>query len=469
MSNGLHRLFGSIALLMFNTLLQRLTQVIQPHRAQQLAKESGWCQRRGKISGFEFLFSALGQTSALNLTLNAQAAALTQPVTRQAVDQRYNPAAAAFFKAAFQEALAHSLAWKTDSPMACLMQEPFKAVRLFDSTHCHCADALAKIFPASGGGGGPAGLKVLLSYEYATGQLHPLEVLAANRTDQGLADRAAREVGLGELGLFDKGFYKAHALGGIQERGGYFVIPWPHGVSVHERNAAGQRQAQGLDLAAALKASTQPCVECNGVELGQTPSSRLGPVRLVAYRLPEENASRRRAQLREKYRTKGRQPAAHALELAGWLILLTNAPAELLPARALSYVYRVRWQIELIFKQFKSVLRLDVLPSANEHRVRCEVWARLLTALLTFIWYQHTNAASLRLHGLEMSFAKVARLLQQEGHTLARMLFSARERTESEFRRLWKNLLKLARKERQPSRPTTWENVCAFLLAAPTP
>lgn len=453
-----------MALHMFNTLHQRLTQIIQPHRADQLAKENGWRRRCGKISPFEFLFSSLGQSSALNLSLNAQAAVLSLPVSRQAIDQRYNAAASDFFKAAFHEALTHCLTWKMDSPMPNLV---FKAIRIFDSTQCHCDDALAKILPASGGGGGSAGLKVLLSFDYASGQLHPLEVLEAKRSDQGLAGLAAQQVGSGELGLFDKGFYKAHALAGIQERGGYFVIPWPRSVSVHERDAAGQRQAQELNVAPALKASAHNRVEWNQVELGQSPGSRLGPVRLVAYRLPEENANRRRAQLREKYRTQGRQPTAEALELAGWLILLTNAPAELLPAQALSYVYRIRWQIELVFKQFKSVLRLDVLPSTNEHRVRCEVWARLLTALLTFTWYQHANVACLRLHGLEISFAKVARLLQQEGHTFARVLFGARERSESEFRRVWNNLIKLARKERQPSRPTTWEDVCPFLFAPP--
>jgi hypothetical protein len=167
---------------MFNTLFQRLSQLIQPHRIQQLAKEHGWCQRRGKIPAFEFLFSALGQSSALDLTLNAQAAALSLPVTRQAIDQRYNPAATAFFEAAFQDALATSLTWTTNSPMVCGIQKHFTAVRIFDSTHCPCEDALAKIFPACGGGGGPAGLKVLLSYEYASGQLHPLAVLATAPT-----------------------------------------------------------------------------------------------------------------------------------------------------------------------------------------------------------------------------------------------------------------------------------------------
>jgi hypothetical protein len=452
----------------FNTLQQRLTQLIQPHRSQHLAKEHGWCKRLGKISAFEFLFSAVGQGSALELTLNAQASALTQTVTRQAIDQRYNPAAVRFFEAAFQEGLATSLAWKTDSVMVRLLQQRFGAVRLFDSTHCSCSDALAQIFPGCGGGGGQAGLKVLLSYDYGAGQLHPLAVLPANCSDQGLADQAAQQVGLGELGLFDKGFYKAQSLRAIQERGGYFLLPWPHGVSVWERDAAGQRNPEPLDLAACLKASTESCVEWSAVELGQTESSRLGPLRLVAYRLPEENTNRRRAQLREKYRTKGRLPSAVALELAGWLILLTNAPAELLPRTALSYLYRVRWQIELVFKQWKSVLRLDVLPSQNECRVQCEVWARLLNALLTFVWYQHANAASLHLYEREMSFSKVAKLLQQEGQALIRTLFSCRERIASHFRSLWNKLLKLARKERQPSRPTTWENLCAFLLEVPT-
>jgi hypothetical protein len=49
--------------------------------------------------------------------------------------------------------------------------------------------------------------------------------------------------------------------------------------------------------------------------------------------------------LREAQRKQGRTPSAASLELAGWLILLTNVTAEKLPATAVSYLYRVRWQI----------------------------------------------------------------------------------------------------------------------------
>jgi Transposase DDE domain len=448
---------------MINTLLQRLDELIRPDRAEQLAKQHGWRKRKGKISAFQFLYSTLGQASAVDLTLSAQAGSFTQPVTRQAVDQRYNPAAVQYFQAAFQQGMATSLAWKTDSAMTQTLQRHFGAVRLFDSTHSPCSDALAKIFPACGGGGGQAGLKVLLCYEYATGQLQPLEVVPAKCSDQGLALRVCEQIGPEELGIIDKGFYKAQGLRSVAERGGYFLVPWPQGVSVWELDAAGQPGAL-IDVAACLKASTQNRVEWAAVELGQTQDTRLGPVRLIACRLKEEQANRRRAALREKCRTYRRQPTEAALELAGWIILLTNAPASLLPTAAVGYLYRVRWQVELIFKQWKSVLRLDVLPSTNPNRTQCEVWARLLTALLASVWHQHANVVCLQLHEREISFSKVAKLLQQQGQSLVRALFGHREQIHSEMRSLWKKILKLARKERQLSRPTTWENLLSHWL-----
>jgi Transposase DDE domain len=452
---------------MLNTLLQRLDKLIRPERAQQLAKEHGWQKRKGKISSFEFLFSGLGQGSAVELTLNAQANSMSQPVSRQAIDQRYTPQAVDFFKAAFQEAMDTALTWKTDSAMTQLLQTRFAAVRLFDSTRCPCSDALATLFPASGGGGTAAGVKLLLAYEYGTGQIQPLELLPAKRSDQGLTERVVQQLGPGELGLWDKGFYKAAALRQVIERGAYFVTPWSQGVSVGAWNP-NQQRFEDLDVAAALKAaSTENCVEWTSVQLGGTPETRLGPVRLIAYRLGEEATNRHRAQLREKCRTHGRAPTEKALELAGWLILVTNAPPDLLPTKAVGFLYRVRWQVELIFKQFKSVLRLHVLPSGNPSRVQCELWGRLLMALLTFVWYQHLNAACFKLHECEISFAKVARLLQQQGQSLVGVLFGDRVGLESEYRKLWKKLLKLARKERQPSRPTTWENLWAHLFNLP--
>ena len=145
---------------MLSTFAKRFTQLFRPEHCLQLAKEHGWQIRRGKIPPFEFLYSSvLGQSSALALTLNAQATSLSQTVSRQAVDQRYTAAAVAFFKAAFEQGLQQTLAYRLDSPMSLLLQKGFAAIRLFDSTSCGCAPALSTVFPARGGGGGEAGLK----------------------------------------------------------------------------------------------------------------------------------------------------------------------------------------------------------------------------------------------------------------------------------------------------------------------
>ena len=105
-------------------------------------------------------------------------------------------------------------------------------------------------------------------------------------------------------------------------------------------------------------------------------------------------------------------------------------------------------------------------PAETHCRVQCEVWARLLAALLAFVWYQHANVTCLELHEREISFSKVAKLLQQQGQAVVQALFVSRERIESVFRSVWKKILKLARKERQLSRPTTWEDLCSHWLEA---
>jgi Transposase DDE domain len=449
---------------MLSLFTSRFEELLGPTITHRLARETAWLKRKSKISPHEFLFSmASGINSALALTLNAQSSCLSQPVSRQALDQRFTPQAVAFFKAAFAETLRRTLAWQFQNPQAHQLQTHFSAIRLFDSTQCACSDALATLFPACGGGGTLAGIKVLLSYEYCASQLHPLAVLPGKRSDQGLAETACQHIQAGELGLLDKGFYKAKGLGDVARRGGFFIIPWPRSVSVWETNAL-TGELQPLEVAAQLKATLDCCHEWSSVVLGQEGDTRLSPVRLVAYRLAAEAAGRQRANLREKCRTHGRQPTAVALELAGWLILMTNVPSATLPTAAVGYLYRVRWQIELVFKQWKSVFRLDVLPSENDHRVQCELWARLLASLLSFVWHQHLNAACLATYQREISFSKMAKQLQQKAYSLTRTLFRDRVGLRSQLREIWNDLLKLARKERQPSRPTTWENLFTHWL-----
>jgi Transposase DDE domain len=108
------------------------------------------------------------------------------------------------------------------------------------------------------------------------------------------------------------------------------------------------------------------------------------PCRLIAWRLPPKVAARRRRKLRAQVRRKegkGAVPSAERLARCDWAILLTNVPEERLSIDEARVLYRARWQIELLFKRWKSQGRIDEMDSSP---IRCMVklWSRLLAALL---------------------------------------------------------------------------------------
>lgn len=58
---------------------------------------------------------------------------------------------------------------------------------------------------------------------------------------------------------------------------------------------------------------------------------------------------------------------------------MTNVPATRLQAADIAETYRLRWQIELLFKELKQHYRLDQLPSAKKPVVETLIFAAILT------------------------------------------------------------------------------------------
>jgi hypothetical protein len=427
-----------------------------PKVFHRLARQSLWLKRQGKIDAFDFLLSLVfAQTSALRMTLDAQGRALTDPLSRQAIDQRYTPQAVAFFQAAFQWVLAQALHHRPQATMATVLGQHFSAIYLLDSTAFDVPDSLKDLFPACGGDGSAANVKLLLRYEFIQGQLEPCGLVPGKKSDPGLALRMAERLQPGQLQLQDKGFYDGQAWKKVQAAGAYLVMPWIRSVTVYLACGTEGPDRQ-LSIADELAATPLDQVAWPQVWLGKE-SRRIGPVRMVAFRLSPASASRHRASVRENARRQGRLPTHQALELAGWLILITNAPEDKLPSALLAYLYRLRWQVELIFRQCKDTLRLDQSRSDDPYRAQCEIWARLLAAVLVFLWHTHANAFSWLQHHIELSFEKVAHTLQLFGQSLARVFMRGGTALVEELQRVWRCLIKTARKGRQKSRTNPWD------------
>lgn len=448
-----------------NSIIEQLMAWFEASDFERLARASGWLKRQGKIDPLDFVLSlTCGQMSALTLTLNAQSQSLPEPVSPQGLDQRYTAAAVTYFSACFHQTLQRALETPVPAGMAPAerLRQHFSAVYLNDSTGFDVSASLEKIYPACGGDGSAANVKVLLRYEALAGKLQPLQVLPGKRADQGLADELARHLQPNELQITDMGFWAANAWHLAQQHQAYLLSPVPRYVSAWVAQPEAP-QPEKLDLAGALAHTSENCREWPAVYLGQG-THQAGPVRMVAFRLSPASAARHRAALRESMRKQGRTPSQEALELAGWLILATNASAEQLPSAMMAHLYRLRWQVELVFRQCKSVLRLDQSNSDNPSRIQCEIWARLLGAVIIFAWHAQAQATCWATRGCEASFEKVTHLFQQWGHTLAQAFGLGTEPLRQVLQRLWRCTLKLARKGRQKTRTNTWDNLWELWL-----
>ena len=69
------------------------------------------------------------------------------------------------------------------------------------------------------------------------------------------------------------------------------------------------------------------------------------------------------------------------LEYAKYVLVFTTLEAE--PAEQILECYRLRWQIELVFKRRKTLAQLGHLPKHDDRSARVWLYGKLLIALLT--------------------------------------------------------------------------------------
>lgn len=101
--------------------------------------------------------------------------------------------------------------------------------------------------------------------------------------------------------------------------------------------------------------------------------------RFIATRLPPEEIEKARKRLRKE---QGPRITAETLEAAAYVMLFTTAPRERLSASKCFEAYRLRWQIELQFKRWKSLCGFDRLPNYRDDTIVAWLYAKVLLGML---------------------------------------------------------------------------------------
>lgn len=182
--------------------------------------------------------------------------------------------------------------------------------------------------------------------------------------------------------------------------------------------------------------------------------------RLICFKIPAEIANKRRMKIKKDAKRKRRTPSKENLELASWTLMITNVGADVLPAHYMRVIYALRWQIELIFKQFKSVLAMHESNTQNHHRLQCEIYGKLIVAV--FIYKVHADLNSMLWNKMqrELSFDKFSKRFQERSFMILKMCRVSEkvliQYLYGEIPLLIENSLKCLQKNRK----TTLETIC---------
>ncbi len=193
----------------------------------------------------------------------------------------------------------------------------------------------------------------------------------------------------GDYLLADRGYSTAAGLRHVAQAGAFAT------VRVNTRSLPlGTPQGAPFDLLAAVRGLRR------AGQLGCWPVAALDgrehPVvgRVCALRKTAEAIRVAHKALRRQASKKGKQLQPRTLEFAKYVILFTTFPEDAFPAADVLEWYRTRWQVELVFKRFKSLAQLGHLPKHADDSARAWLYGKLFVALLVEKLLAHARSIS---------------------------------------------------------------------------
>jgi Transposase DDE domain len=424
----------------------RALQSVFGNNADLLARRCGFTRRCSKLTGSTLVralvFGWLHNPQATLEELAQTCGSLGVPISAQGLEQRFSPSAAALLEQVLHEAVLQVVG--TNPAVVPLLQR-FTGVCLLDSTTLALPKAFAGVWP-SRDRKHPAGMKAQVRLDLLNGTLSGPFLSAERDADaKGVLHQAALPEGA--LQLADVGFFSMKRLQSLHEQKAFWLTHVP--IDTKLVDASGK----AWTLAELLRSQASDRVDLPML-LGAR--HRL-PCRFLAMRVPRFVVAQRRRRWRKRGQPKRFRVHPDRDYLGHWNIWVTNIPADKVSLDEAWILSRCRWQIELLFKLWKSEGRIDESRSQKPWRVLCEIYAKLLGMvvqhwlLLVGCW-AHTDRSLVKASRTVRTQAMPLALVLQQGHLVLGIL--------TNIRRCLKTGCRVTRRQHDP--PT-----CCLLLDLP--
>ena len=345
------------------------------------AKEAGFYKRRSKVnpsSFFDLLMYDI--SSGRNKSLNQLAIEARSEhgisVTKQGLDKKFNDHTLAFLKLLIEKQLSQEL----DHQIEAGWLSSFSRVTIKDGTRFGVQEDYKNRFPGSGGSGSKAGACIQFEYDLKSGRVIDLTPTPANRPDVKDAVEVLDNVESNDLVLRDLGYYAFTSLINIKNKKAFFISRLGAKTNAYEMK---NEKYQKLDFKALYHKMKRDKLLRIEKEVLIGTEAKI-PVRLVIELMPEAVYEQRMRKIHKLHKKKGYITSEEYKFMARFNLFITNVPQETLPIKVIPALYRIRWQIELIFKIWKSVFGIHHSSKMKYKRWLCLLHFKLLLMIINW-------------------------------------------------------------------------------------
>ncbi len=193
----------------------------------------------------------------------------------------------------------------------------------------------------------------------------------------------------GDLILADRGYSLASGIEYVDSKGAFVTVRLnPHNVPI-----MGPLK-QPFDLLGRLKRFKKAAEVRTWPVLIPTGGTHGVPGRICVVRKTKEAIRQAHNKLKRRASKNGQKLRAQTLVYAEYVIVFTSFPEDQFSANAVLEWYRIRWQIELVFKRFKQIAQLGHLPKHDDESAQAWLYGKLFIALVTEKLIDHATSIS---------------------------------------------------------------------------
>jgi len=358
-----------------------LAEVFSSEELEATARKTGFYIRKSKVNPsvfFDLLMYDMSSGASKSLSqLSIEARSEHDiGVTKQAIDKKFNEHTLSFIKKLIEKQLSVELDLNIDAGWL----SSFNRVPIKDGTRFHLPEEYKDYLPGSGGSGSKAGACIQFEFDLKSGQIEVMDLTASNRPDVKDAQESMDNVKKGDLIIRDLGYYAFKSLINIIKKEAFFISRLGAKANVFEMKNGVLKKLDFKDVYNQMKRGKLSRIY-KDVFIG---SEEKIPIRLAIELMPDDVYEERMRKIKKLHKKKGRQTSEKYKLLARFNLFITNVTREVLPDEVISSLYRMRWQIELIFKIWKSVFGIHHVRKMKYQRWLCLLHFKLLMMIVNW-------------------------------------------------------------------------------------